>query len=277
MRCTHYHFLFLLCAIYLSASGLVAKAESTGQTTVVSTVEDANFDSGDDAYQAAVKDFTDGDYDAAEEKFQMLAKRGLISRELYINLGTTLEKLNQPGSSILWMRRAQLLDSGMVEPRQNLTFLKKKLGYLEFSDEGASAILRHLSPTLGDWIAMIGLWLVAICLAMAFFLPRYQERRFRPLFCGCLAAVLAFGGAWFSQYYAKNLAIENFATITANGAAALTSPVPDAKTVIDLPPGSEVLILQETGQWTYVEIPGDIRGWLRNEQLAAVWPISFPE
>lgn len=275
MRLSHHHFLFLLSAISLSASGLVAQEPKDEPALLVKPLEDTRTLSSDDAYGLAIKDFTAGKFEAAEAKFLTLTKQGLISKELYFNLGTTFEKQDQSGKSTLWMRRALLLDPGMVEPRQNLTFLKKKLGYLEFSGEGTGALFRHLPPTLGDWIAMIGLWLVAICLAMAFLLPRYQNRRFRPLVFACLAAVLAFGGAWFSHYYARNFAIENFATVTGKGVTAVTSPVPDAKAVIDLPPGSEVRILQETGPWTYVEIPGEIRGWLRNEQLAAVWPITF--
>ncbi len=275
MRLSHHHFLFLLCSISLSAGALVAQEPKDEPALLLKPVEDTRTLSSDDAYALAIKDFTAGKFEAAEAKFLTLAKQGLISKELYFNLGTTFEKQDQSGKSTLWMRRALLLDPGMVEPRQNLTFLKKKLGYLEFSGEGTGALFRHLPPTLGDWIAMIGLWLVAICLAMAFLLPRYQNRRFRPLVFACLAAVLAFGGAWFSHYYARNFAIENFATITGKGVTAVTSPVPDAKAVIDLPPGSEVRILQETGPWTYVEIPGEIRGWLRNEQLAAVWPITF--
>ncbi|MEC5128903.1 hypothetical protein VSU19_19220 [Verrucomicrobiales bacterium BCK34] len=275
MRFFHLHFLFLLCATGLAGGGLVAQEQSDEPALIVKPVEDGASLSTDEVYEEAIKDFTKGSYDNAEAKFLTLVKRGLISKELYFNLGTTLEKKDQAGKSALWMRRALLLAPDMVEPRQNLRFLKKKLGYLEFADEGTAAILRDLPPTLGDWIAMIGLWLVAICLAMAFLLPRYQDRRFRPLLFACLAAILAFGGAWFSQHYARNYAIENFATVTARGVTALTSPVPDAKAVIDLPPGSEVRILQETGPWTYVEIPGEIRGWLRNEQLAAVWPITF--
>ncbi|MDF1738086.1 MAG: hypothetical protein P1U86_02910 [Verrucomicrobiales bacterium] len=275
MRFVHLHFLFLLFASGLPAGGLLAQDQSDEQPKLVMPVEDGASLSADEAYEEAIKDFTSGSYDDAEAKFLTLVKRGLISKELYFNLGTTLEKKDEAGRAALWMRRALLLAPGMVEPRQNLVYLKKKLGYLEFADEGAEALFRNLPPTVGDWIAMTGLWLVAICLAMAFLLPRYQERRFRPLLFACLAAILAFGGAWFSQHYARHYAIENFATVTAKGATALTSPVPDAKAVIDLPPGSEVRILQETGPWTYVEIPGEIRGWLRNEQLAAVWPITF--
>ena len=56
-----------------------------------------------------------------------------------------------------------------------------------------------------------------------------------------------------------------------------TAPAPDAKSVIDLPPGSEVRILRDSGPWRYVEIPGDLRGWIRAEALEPVWPIIFPK
>lgn len=275
MRLSNFHFLSLLSSISLTTIGLFAQEQKNEQVSIISPTGGDKTVSIDEAYELGINDFTEGRYAAAEEKFQTLSKRGLISKELYLSLATTVEKQEEPGKAVLWMRRALIIDPGMVEPRQNLTFLKQKLGYLEFSDEGTLAFLRSLPPTLGDWIAMTGLWLVVICLAMAFLLPRYQDRRFRPLLFACLSAVLAFSGAWYSQYYASNFAIENFATITDSSVSALTGPVPDSKTVIDLPPGSEVRILQESGPWTYVEIPGEIRGWLRNEQLAAVWPVTF--
>lgn len=242
--------------------------------SVFAQVNDKAVDRG--LYDLGVSSFLKNDWAASEKSFKGLNDANFIAPELYYNIGAAVEKLERPGEAVLWMRRAILIDPGMIEPMQNLKFLKNKLGYLEFSDEGLPAVLRSLPPSLGAWIAMTGLWLVAICLAMAFLLPRYQERRFRPLFFACLAAALALAGAWFSQHYTKNFAIENFATITANGVTARTSPVPDAKTVIDLPPGSEVRILQNAGPWTYVEIPGEIRGWLRNEQLAPIWPANTP-
>jgi hypothetical protein len=79
-----------------------------------------------------------------------------------------------------------------------------------------------------------------------------------------------------SRYRSTNLAVENFATVLSAETDAFTSPTPDAKKVIDLPPGSEVRLLQRSDKWSYVEIPGDLRGWVRSDTIAPVWPIERP-
>ncbi|MEM9017807.1 MAG: SH3 domain-containing protein, partial [Verrucomicrobiota bacterium] len=69
------------------------------------------------------------------------------------------------------------------------------------------------------------------------------------------------------------LSPENFAIITSEETSAVTAPTPGAKSVIALPPGSEVRILQDAGAWNYVNIPGGLRGWIRASDVEKIWPL----
>ena len=56
---------------------------------------------------------------------------------------------------------------------------------------------------------------------------------------------------------------------------AYTAATTTAGTVMDLPPGSQVRVLEKRGAWTYVEIPSrpeNLRGWVENRVLIPYWP-----
>ena len=58
---------------------------------------------------------------------------------------------------------------------------------------------------------------------------------------------------------------------------ARTAPAEAAQTVIELPPGSELVPIREEGYWTYCYIPGGekyapLRGWVRTGTTVRLWP-----
>ncbi|HEX2749913.1 MAG TPA: hypothetical protein VHM91_18030, partial [Verrucomicrobiales bacterium] len=58
---------------------------------------------------------------------------------------------------------------------------------------------------------------------------------------------------------------------------ARNAPAEAAATVIQLPPGSELLPIKEEGYWTYCQIAGTeksapVRGWVRTDKTERLWP-----
>ncbi len=56
---------------------------------------------------------------------------------------------------------------------------------------------------------------------------------------------------------------------------AYTAATVTSGSVIDLPPGSQVRMLERRGAWVYVEVPTDsekLRGWVEVPALAPLWP-----
>jgi tetratricopeptide (TPR) repeat protein len=231
----------------------------------------------DAAYEAANASFEAGKYAEAASAYEKLAADGNVSSELFYNLGTAKYRLDNVGEGVLWMRRALVVEPAMPEVQQNLAFLRSKLAFLEFAGTRLERFIGALPATFAPWAVSLSIWIGLLALALAIFVPRLRPNRSSLFTLAILATMAAFVFYRVGTYRDTRVAVENFATITTSGAKALTAPAPDAKPVIELPPGSEVLILRAAGSWTYVEIPGDLRGWIRSESLRAVWPVSLSQ
>ncbi len=228
----------------------------------------------DEVYLAANTDFESGNFEQAKLKFEGLVEKGLISSELYYNLGTTQYHLGNEGEAMLWMRRAMLAEPDMPDARQNVEFLRTRLGFLEFDDNALNKALRNSPHGTGRWIGTLCLWTGLICLSGAFFSERFKPNRSTLITVGVILAMFSIVGFQLQRYLDRNVDSRNFSTVVAPNAAALTAPSPEAKAVIALPPGSEVRVLQTSGQWCYADIPGDLRGWIKSSQLKANWPVT---
>ncbi len=255
----------LLLFIFLASWGLPA----VGNSQVLS------FSEPGEPFEKANGDFRAGKFQDAATAYEQLARSGPISAELYFNLGTAKYRLDQNGEAILWMKRALVVDPGMPEAEQSLTFLRSRFGMLEFAESRLDRIIGTLPVTFGWWAGSLLTWISVIMISLALFVGRLKKRRSMLVTIALLAMMAAFVASRVGHYRTTKIGLENFSIVTGNGVSALTAPVPEAKTVVDLPPGSEVKILRDGGGWQYAEIPGNLRGWIRKESLEPVWPLPF--
>lgn len=231
----------------------------------------------EEIFRSANQDFEAGSYDQAALKYESLVEKGLLSADLFYNLGTTLYRLDRPGEAMLFLRRAQVLDPSLPEVRQNIEVLRNRVGILEFSDSDFDRFVRALPASTGHWVGSALLWIAAIAVAAGYAIPRLRPNRSGLITLAIVLAMVAFVAFRIDDYRATRLAPENFSIVVAPDAQALTAPAPDASPVIDLPPGSEVRTIQATGPWRYVDIPDDLRGWVRAETVVPVWPVPRSE
>lgn len=220
--------------------------------------------------------FESGDSAAAASAYETLVAEGQLSADLFYNLGASKHRLGESGEGALWMRRALVLEPGMPEAVQSLAYLRAKLAFFEFAERPLDRHLGSLPATFGRWSVSLCLWAGIIALSSAYLVPRLRPNRSALVTLGLVLLMAAFVAFRASRYRSERLAVENFATVVKPETTALTAPVPDAKAVVALPPGSEVRLLQSSGPWSYVEIPGDLRGWVRSETVVPVWPIPSP-
>lgn len=224
-------------------------------------------------FSSANKDFSEGNYDQAALKYESLVEKGLLSSDLFYNLGTTYFRLDEPGKSMLALRRAQFLEPSLPEAKQNIKVLRNQLGFLEFAESRTDQFLRLLPRNFGVLTAATFVWTALIAFTAGFTIAGLT--RFRPALVtlAVLFFLLAIVTWRMEEYRSTHLATETFSIVITGGAKALTSPTPGAQPVIDLPPGSEVRIVQSTGPWCYIDIPGSLRGWVRGEEVEPIWPI----
>jgi tetratricopeptide (TPR) repeat protein len=224
-------------------------------------------------FQEANRAFEGGKFDAAIETYEKLVESGESSADLYYNLATANYRAGKTGESVLWLRRASLLDSTLPEVRQNLEFLRSRVAFLEFADSGWLRFLGGLPKSFFPWAVSLLFWLGLILGILGFCLPNFRNFRSWGITLAIIFLMLAFVINRLGNYRQSRIAPQNFATIIASGVSAVTSPTPTAKPVIELPPGSQLRILQIDKNWVYADIPGELRGWVRAKEVKQNWPV----
>lgn len=224
-------------------------------------------------YEKANQLYAAGDYSAAVSRYEAILRAGYFSADVCYNLGAAKHRLSEDGESTLWMKRALILQPGMPEATQSLTFLRKQGGILEFADTPLRRSILCLSPAVERWLMTLGLWGAAISLVSALSVRRLRSYR-RTLITFTVLLLIIVGAVWrLALYRATQLDAQNFWIAIPDKTEVVSAPIPGAKSVISLPAGSEVRLVQDAGAWGYVEIPGGTRGWVRKDTLAPTWPI----
>jgi hypothetical protein len=84
-------------------------------------------------------------------------------------------------------------------------------------------------------------------------------------------ALLIFGIATFAAYVRETgIHGRSLAIVTAKDTQARVATADTSASVLVLPAGSEVTVLSARGDWTYVALPNDQRGWLPANTLELV-------
>jgi len=229
-----------------------------------------------DTFEKANAAYEDGKYNQSARLYQKSLREGQISEELFYNLGNAYFKQQNHGEAALWYRRALILNPRMPEPRQNLRTLRNRVGLLDFEPKGIDQAISHFRES--ELVSLLTgcTWLTLLCLAAALFIKRLRPWRSLFVIATCLLAGLVAASLFGLKIYRNRIAIDHRAVITAADAVAQTSPVPDAKTVTELPPGSEIRIVTDSGPWQYIDIPGELRGWVKTEAITLLWPPDLP-
>ncbi|MCF6313555.1 MAG: tetratricopeptide repeat protein [Verrucomicrobiales bacterium] len=225
-----------------------------------------------DSYQKGNALYEAGKYQQAGKKYLDSFEQGLHSEELFYNLGNSFFKQENYGEASLWYRRALVLNPHMPEPRQNLRALKNRVGLLEFENKGYLKLLSHFRDNELISTLTLCIWIALLSLAAALWVNKLRPWRALLISVSILFALISVASILALKRYRQEVSPDNRAVITSANAVAQTAPVPDAKTVIELPPGSEVRIVTDSGPWQYIDIPGGIRGWVRSEALNLLWP-----
>lgn len=238
------------------------------------------FDEANAAYEA-------NNFNRSTELYQRAVSEGYAADLLYLNLGTSHFRNGSPGKAALWYRRAAHINPSLPDIQQNFEYLRSSQGILEFGTKTWEQTLRRVSPLLLIWIAWLSLWVTLFCL-LVFFLTK--RRRVKPILvlisCFAIANTIFF---FAIGYYRKfELAPSNFATVIDAESSAYSAPAPlniqeathnnqQQQIIIQLPEGSEVKILENTGPWFLVLIPEstdrNLVGWVHHSSIEPNWPI----
>lgn len=211
------------------------------------------------AFAKANQDYSEGRFQKAVDGYQSLVHSGEWSANLFYDLGNAWFRLGNFGESILNYQRALALDPHHPEAVANLRVVRDEARALELKQ---SVLERYVSAgTLAQYsiVASTAFWLALFALMRLF----YSRRRSAALVVFIVFTIAVFSGAVFALYSletgSKGKAL---AIVTGKNIEARLATADNASSVLALPPGSEITVLSQRGDWIYAALPNDLRGWI---------------
>ena len=210
-------------------------------------------------FTKANQEYAAADFDAAARDYEELVRSGQDIPNVFYNLGNAYFRKKDFGHAILNYERALALDPRHPEARANLQITRDQARALELVPtkwERVAAI-----GTQNEWTiaATIAFWVFAFSTVVLIFRARRRGGLIvLSVFSLAIVAIGAFQ-AWQLEHgkHGAGLAI-----VTAENADARLATADTANRVLTLPPGSEIQVLSQRGDWIYAILPNNLRGWM---------------
>lgn len=210
-------------------------------------------------FDKANQEFAAGRFDEAIREYQALVEKGEYSASLFYDLGNAYYRTADFGRAILNYERALALDPHQPEAEANLRIAQEQARALQLPLGSTEKISRFASINALSITAAAGGWVFLFVLTASLFWRRWSNRNI--LLAACCALISATAAA---VLYARETGGHGraFAVITAKDVEARVATADNANRVLALPPGSEIQILSQRGDWMYASLPNQMRGWV---------------
>lgn len=215
---------------------------------------------GDDLFAKATTEFQAGYFKAAITDYGAVVQSGEWSANLFYDLGNAYFRDSDFGRAILNYERALQLDRNHPEADANLRIARDQTHALELASAPLEKYLNFASAKSFTILAAILFWGTIILSIL----------RRRKVLWMTIGLLLTAGCALAAYKLENGTRGQGVAVVVADNAEARVATADSAKSVLALPPGSEVVILQERGDWSYAALPNDQRGWISTKAVEKV-------
>ena len=218
-------------------------------------------------FAKANQEYAAGDFKAAIENYEELVRSGQDTPNLFYNLGNAYFRQNNFGRAILNYERALALEPHHPEAQANLRVARDEARALELMPsrwERGFAVANENQYALTAAVAFwIGLFSIAIFI--------FARGRSRSAVALSILSLSIFGITVFATYelgHGKNG--PGLAIVTGDNVEARLATADNANRVLTLPAGSEIQIVSQRGDWIYVALPNNLRGWMPTKSAEQV-------
>lgn len=228
--------------------------------------------SADELFVKANSDYKQEKYDEAIKTYNQIEKLGVISSELYYNLGNCYYKLNKVAPSIYNYEKSLLLNPLNEDAQNNLVFAKRltidnieKLPKSVFQKIDESFI-KKLS--YNEWsIVSISFSIVAALLFLCFYFS-YTPLKKRLFFVTSMLSFLLLIMSsifTFKEYSYSKTNLQ--AIIFIQQTEIKNAPTSNSEIVFTLHEGTKVDVLDTVDNWKKIRIADGKIGWILSEQI----------
>lgn len=210
-------------------------------------------------FAKANEDYAAERFQEAADGYQSLVQAGQRAANLFYNLGNARFRLGDFGEAILNYERALALDPHHPESEANLRVARDEARALELRKSTVERYLEAGTPAQYSILAAISFWLALFAAARLFFLRR---RSMGLVALGIVSASICAGTIFALSALETGTKGKALAIVTGKDVEAKLATADNANSVLALPPGSEIKVLNQRGDWIYAALPNDLRGWV---------------
>ena len=213
----------------------------------------------DSDFARANQEYAQGHFKDAIAGYEGLVRTGQATANVFYDLGNAYFRTADFGGAILNYQRALALERHHPEATANLQIARDEAHALEMQPGRAERYLHFASVNQYTITAAVAFWIAVFCLAASIF----ARRRSAMLILVSISCLLALAISVFAIYTLdRGTKGQALAIVTGKNVQARLATADTAKSVLALPPGSEIKILSTRGDWTYAALPNDLRGWI---------------
>lgn len=212
-----------------------------------------------DLFAKANQEYAAGHFKSAIHDYTSVVDSGKWSANLFYDLGNAYFRDNDFGHSILNYERALALERHHPEAAANLSLVRDQARALELAPDQIEQFLQFGTPTEFAIAATVALWIAVFCIARLVF----ASRRSRTITVVAVLSLLVCGACGFAAYWLEAGSNgQSLGIVTGDGVQARLATAENAGSVLALPPGTEIKILRQRGDWIYAALPNNLRGWI---------------
>lgn len=221
----------------------------------------------EEEFSRANKAYLDGNYSEALETYQQILASGVVSGEVYFNLGNTYYKLQQYGQAIYYYEVAKKYISGDEALEQNLQLARiHTIDKIEpipqlFLKTWWLTVLDLFSMEIYAWTTFAVFLFLVIALSIRIALNRPLTKTSWLL--TTLFAVLLI--IFVSKAYLFETS--EFGIILSAEVSVASEPNESGAEIFILHEGTKTEILRYLGDWIEIRIADGKTGWIRNNQV----------
>ena len=222
----------------------------------------------DSLWNAGIAAYTEGNYTQALRDWQDVQATGMMSRELYYNLGNAYFKTGEIAPAILWYERALRLDPSDADVRYNLEFARAqtqdKIDEVpEIFFEQWGHAMCYLLPSNTWAVLSLVFFAATVALVLLYLLGRTSARRRLGFFAAIATFLLAFLGWDFAQWQRTEALRQDMAIVMRPVSSVKSSPSAEsAKDLFILHEGTRVKILDNVSGYSNIELADGRQGWI---------------
>jgi tetratricopeptide (TPR) repeat protein len=207
----------------------------------------------------ASQEYAAGHFKEAIDGYEALVRKGAWSANLFYDLGNSYFHTGDLGHAILNYERALALDRHHPEAQANLRIVRDEARALEINAVGGERFAHFADAGQYAIAAAITFWLAFFSIIWWIF----SQRRSSVVSGLSILCLSIFAFAVLSIFWIENgNKGRALAVVTENDVEARLATADNARSVLALPPGSEIRILSKRGDWIYAALPNDLRGWI---------------